>query len=130
MISAQMRGSIAIGGLIPASGDYVMALTVFLLGFSVWTSTSPIELYATRGGRIATMFLLTFSHAIALFSYMEFYVKRGFEIGTFKTISLEQQWWWNSDISPNLVFWLGSAALAPFLYFMLSTVNQPMLDEQ
>jgi hypothetical protein len=61
---------------------------------------------------------------------MEFYVKRGFEIGTFKTISLEQQWWWNSDISPNLVFWLGSAALAPFLYFMLSTVNQPMLDEQ
>jgi hypothetical protein len=130
MISAQMRGSIAIGGLIPASGDYVMALTVFLLGFSVWTSTSPIELYATRGGRIATMFLLTFSHAIALFSYMEFYVKRGFEIGTFKTISLEQQWWWNSDISPNLVFWLGSAALAPFLYFMLSTVSQPMLDEQ
>lgn len=129
-ISAQMRGSILIGELIPASGDYVMALTVFLLGFSIWQSTTKPEFHTSPGGRITIISLLAFSHAIALYSYMEFYVKRGFEIGTFKTVSLEQQWWWQTDISPNFVYWIGSIAFAPFLYFMLSTVNQHVLDEQ
>ena len=130
MISAHMRGSIAIGELIPATGDYVMALTVFLLGFSIWQSTTKLELHASRGGRITIISLLAFSHAIALYSYMEFYVKRGFEVGTFKTVSLDQQWWWQSDISPNFVYWIGSIAFAPFLYYMLSTINQQELDEQ
>ena len=130
MISALMRGSIAIGELIPASGDYVMALTVFLVGFSIWKSTTKLELQTSRGGRITVISLLAFSHAIALYSYMEFYVKRGFEIGTFKTVSLEQQWWWQTDISPNFVYWIGSIAFAPFLYFMMSTINQHALDEQ
>lgn len=130
MISVHMRGSIAIGELIPASGDYVTALTVFLLGFSIWKSTTKLELHTSRGGRITIISLLAFSHAIALYSYMEFYVKRGFEIGTFKTVSLEQQWWWQTDISPNFVYWIGSIAFAPFLYFMLATVNQHVLDEQ
>lgn len=130
MISVHMRGSIAIGELIPASGDYVMALTVFLLGFSIWQSTTKMEFHATPGGRITIISLLAFSHAIVLYSYMEFYVKRGFEVGTFKTVSLEQQWWWQTDISPNFVYWIGCAAFAPFLYFMLSTINQHVLDEQ
>ena len=130
MISVHMRGSIAIGELTPASGDYIMALTVFLLGFSVWKSTTKLELHTSRGGRITVISLLAFSHAIALYSYMEFYVKRGFEIGTFKTVSLEQQWWWQTDISPNFVYWIGSIAFAPFLYFMMSTINQHALDEQ
>ena len=130
MISAFMRGSIAIGELIPASGDYVMALTVFLLGFSIWKSTTKLELHTSRGGRTVIISLLAFSHAIALYSYMEFYVKRGIEIGTFKTVSLEQQWWWQTDISPNLVYWIGCVAFVPFLYFMLSTISQHVLDEQ
>jgi hypothetical protein len=130
MISAQMRGSIAIGGLIPASGDYIMALTVFLLGFSIWKSTTKLEFHTSPGGRVATISLLTFSHAIAMYSYMEFYVKRGFEVGTFKTISLHQQWWWQSDISPNFVYLTGCVAFALFLYFMLSTVNEHLLDER
>ena len=127
--SAQLRGSIAIGELVPASGEYVMALTVFLLGFSIWSSTSQELFQISRGGRIGTIALLTFSHAVALYSYMEFYVKRGSEIGTFKTISLEQQWWWNSEISPNYVYWIACAAFAGFLYLMWTAVTLPTEDE-
>jgi hypothetical protein len=127
--SALLRGSIAIGELVPASGEYVMALTVFLLGFSIWSSTSQELFQISRGGRIGTIALLTFSHAVALYSYMEFYVKRGSEIGTFKTISLEQQWWWNSEISPNYVYWIACAAFAGFLYLMWTAVTLPTEDE-
>jgi hypothetical protein len=129
MMSALMRGSIAIGELIPASGEYVMALTVFLLGFSIWTSTSHQMFQVSRGGRIATISLLTFSHAVALYSYMEFYVKRGSELGTFRTISLKQQWWWNSGISPNFVYWTACAAFAAFLYMMWEMISSPSRAE-
>jgi hypothetical protein len=128
--SAQLRGSIAIGELTPSSGEYVMSLTVFLLGFSIWTSASQQMLQISRSGRIGVIALLTFSHAVALYSYMEFYVKRGSELGTFKTISLQQQWWWNSGISPNFVFWIACFAFAAFLYSIWETVISPVQDEQ
>ena len=130
MMSALMRGSIAIGDVIPASGEYVMSLTVFLLGFSIWTSSSRQVFQVSRGGRIATISLLTFSHAVAFYSYMEFYVKRGFELGTFKTISLKQQWWWNSGISPNFVYWIACASFPVFLYLMWEMVISTSQDEQ
>jgi hypothetical protein len=130
MIVSHMRGSLAIGELIPASGEYVMALTVFLLGFTLWTSRSIQNFQSSRRGQITTISLLTFSHAIAFYSYMEYYVKRGAKIGTFETISLNQSWWWNSDINPNSVYWIGSAAFSMFLCFMWTAVNQPSTDEQ
>jgi hypothetical protein len=130
MISSYMRGSIAIGELVPASGEYVMALTVFLLAFSIWSSTSHQIFQSSRGGRVSTIVLLSFSHSIAFYSYMEYYVKRAVNIGTFETISLEQKWWWSSEISPNLVYWIGSAAFASFIFFMFETVNQPSSVEQ
>jgi hypothetical protein len=126
--SAQLRGSIAIGELVPASGEYVMALTVFLLGFSIWSSTSPELLQISRGGRIGTIALLTFSHAVAFYSYMEFYVKRGSETGMFKTISLRQQWWWNSGVDPNYIYWIACTAFAAFLFFIWETAISPEQD--
>jgi hypothetical protein len=130
MLTVQLRGSLAIGELVPASGEYVMALTVFLLGFSIWTSSSHQVFQISRGGRITTIALLVFSHAVGLYSYMEYYVKRGSELGTFKTISLQQDWWWNSDISPNFVYWTACAAFAGFLYFLWAAVSLPERDEQ
>jgi hypothetical protein len=130
MLTVQLRGSLAIGELVPASGEYVMALTVFLLGFSIWTSSSHQVFQISRGGRITTIALLVFSHAVGLYSYMEFYVKRGSELGTFKTISLQQDWWWSSDISPNIVYWTACAAFAGFLYFLWAAVSLPERDEQ
>jgi hypothetical protein len=128
--SAQLRGSIAIGELVPASGEYVMALTVFLLGFSIWSSTSQQLFQISRGGRIATIALLTFSHAVALYSYMEFYVKRGSETGMFKTISLQQQWWWNSGLNPNFMYGVACIAFAAFLFSLWECVISPAQDEQ
>lgn len=128
--TAQLRGSIAIGELIPASGEYVMSLTVFLLGFSIWTSTSQQFLEISRGGRIGIISALVFSHSLALYSYMEFYVKRGSDLGTFKTISLQQQWWWNTGVSPNLVYWIACFAFAAFVYFLWESAIPPVQDEQ
>ena len=107
-----------------------MSLTVFLLGFSIWASASQQMLQISRSGRIGVIALLTFSHAVALYSYMEFYVKRGSELGTFKTISLQQQWWWDSGISPNFLFWIACFAFAAFLYSIWETVISPVKDEQ
>ena len=130
MLTVQLRGSLAIGELVPASGEYVMALTVFLLGFAIWSANSHQMFQSSIGGRITTIILLVFSHAVGLYSYMEFYVKRGTELGTFKTISLQQDWWWNSDISPNFVYWTACAAFAGFLYFLWLAVSLPAQAEQ
>jgi hypothetical protein len=125
-----MRGSMAIGELVPASGEYVLALTVFLLGFAIWMSNSENQFHTANGRRVATIALLSFSHAVAYYSYMEFYVKRGFETGSFKTISLDQIWWWDSSVSPNLVYWIGSLTFLALMVFIWSFVLEPSKVEQ
>lgn len=129
LFMAHIRGSLSIGELVPASGEYVMALTVFLLGYAIWTSSSKEFFHSSRGGRVTSISLLTFTHAIALYSYMEFYVKRGNEVGSFKTISLKQSWWWDTGFSPNAVYWMGSVAFALCLLIIWSMINQPVMDE-
>ena len=125
-----MRGSMAIGELVPASGEYVLALTVFLLGFAIWMSNSENQFHTANGRRVAAIALLSFSHAVAYYSYMEFYVKRGSETGSFKTISLDQIWWWDSSVSPNLVYWIGSLTFLAFMGFIWSFVLEPSKVER
>ena len=117
------RGGIAIGGIAPPSGVYVIGLVSATLGIAVLFSTHEQHIMSSRGNRTSSIVLLACSHALALYSWMEFYTRRGKNIGYFEKFSLRDAWWWGRETNPNLVFFIGAVFFPVFLVFAWKNIN-------
>ena len=128
------KGSVIVGSLIPLPGTYVLGLITFLLGMSIITSQSDLQFMSRRGNRLATISLLSITHALFLFTWMESYTKGtqipGFfsrqTLGTFYKLSLSGGWWWDSWISANFVYLLGVCCLPIFFVFAWRVVDSDL----
>jgi hypothetical protein len=54
---------------------------------------------------------------------MEFYTRRGKNIGYFEKFSLHDAWWWGRETNPNMVFIIGVVFFPIFLAFAWKNVN-------
>ena len=116
------KSTIAIGGIIPAPGAYTLGMAAPWLGISIITSKLGHQFMSSIGNRKVAISLLSFSHIVSFHSLMEFYTKRGKELGFFENLSLNGIWWWDIWISPNFVFFVGSLSFSVFLAFAWSTI--------
>jgi hypothetical protein len=111
------KSTIALGGIIPAPGIYSLGLAAPLLGITIATSKSNIQFMSSFGNRKTAIALLGFAHAISFYSWMEFYTRRGKDLGFYQQLSLNDTWWWDTWISPNFVFLLGALMFPVFLTY-------------
>jgi hypothetical protein len=115
------RGNNSIGLQLP--GTYVLAIPLMLVGFAVlFADTKPAFVFS-GGGRNTVISLLALANGYALFGHMEYYVRKGVDNGAFLRLSLNGGWWWNTPVSPNLVFLAGAAAFPAFLWFAWRVVD-------
>jgi hypothetical protein len=134
LMVVMFKGSVLIASLVPLPGQYVLGLLTFLLGMSIITSKSDQQFMTRRGNRRTTISLLSITHALCLFTWMESYIKGsqipGFfsrqTLGTFYQFNLNGGWWWNTWISPNLVYLLAVASFTSFLVFAWRVVDSDL----
>ena len=126
---AVYRGGLAMGSIVPPTGVYVIGLVSAIMGIAVLTSTHNLQLMSTRGNRLTVIALLSFAHILALYSWMEFYTRRGNNIGFFAKFSLRDAWWWGQETNPNLVFTIGTVFFPVFLVFAWMSVEDPASTE-
>ena len=130
------KGSVLVGLLIPLPGTYVLGLITFLLGMSILTSQSNLQFMSHRGNRRTVISLLSITHALFLFTWMESYTKGsqvpGFfsrqTLGAFYKLSLGGGWWWNSWIGANFVYLLGVCCLPIFFVFAWRVVDSDLVS--
>jgi hypothetical protein len=125
------KGSVLVGSLVPLRGTYVLGLIAFLLGMSIITSQSERQFMSHRGNRRTAISLLSISHALFLFTWMELYTKGsqipGFfssqTLGFLHNINLNGGWWWNSWMGPNFIYFIGVCCFPIFLVFTWRVVD-------
>ena len=110
-----------------APGHYSAALVSFLLGVTILYSSNREFFMNSKTTRKIVIGLLGYSHAAALYSYMDLYVTGGENEGTIKSLPL-QGWWWNSWSSPNWVLLIGVLAFPISLYFAWNCVVNSELE--
>jgi hypothetical protein len=121
--AAVYRGGLAIGGIVPPTGVYVTGLVSAIMGIAVLFSTHNQQLMSSRGNRSSVIALLSGAHLLAFYSWMEFYTRRGKNIGYFEKFSLRDAWWWGRETNPNMVFIIGVVFFPIFLAFAWKNVN-------
>jgi hypothetical protein len=126
---AVYRGGLAIGGLTPPTGVYVTGLVSAIMGIAVLFSTHNQQLMSARGNRISVIALLSCAHLLAFYSWMEFYTRRGKNIGYFEKFSLRDAWWWGRETNPNMVLILGVVFFPIFLAFAWKNANNSVSTE-
>ena len=109
------KSTLSTGSLVPLTGAYTHGLVSPLLGITILLSNSKSQFMSTKGNRRLAIALVSFAHAIALYTWMEFFTRRGKGIGYFEQLSLNGTWWWDSWISPNFVFLAGALIFPIFL---------------
>ena len=120
---AVYRGGLTIGGIAPPTGVYVTGLVSTIMGIAVLFSTHNQQLMSARGNRLSVIALLSAAHVLALYSWMEFYTRRGQSIGYFEKFSLRDAWWWGQETNPNTVFFVGAVFFPVFLVFAWKNVG-------
>jgi hypothetical protein len=128
------KGSVIVNSLIPLPGTYALGLMTFLLGMSVITSQSEQQFMSRKGNRIAAISLLSITHALTLYSWMELYTHGNQTPGFFNSqtldasnsLSLSGGWWWNTWSSPNWVFLTGIVSFPVFLHFAWRVVGSDL----
>ena len=116
------KSSSIVGSLVPLSGFYTLGLAAPWLGLAVANSNNRLQFMSTKGNRLTTILLLSFSHLVYFHSLLEFYTKRGKNTGFFETISLNNEWWWDIWIGPNMVFIAGATLFPLFLSTIWRTI--------
>ena len=117
------KGGLSIGGIAPPTGVYVTGLVSAIMGITVLFSTHNQQLMSARGNRTSVMALLSWAHLLAFYSWMEFYTRRGKNVGYFDKFSLNDEWWWGRETNPNLVFLIGAFFFPVFLFFAWKNVG-------
>lgn len=98
------KSSSVVGSLVPLTAFYTLGLAAPWLGTTIANSKNNMQFMSTQGNRRTAIFLLSFSHAVFFYDLLEFYTKRGVNISYFETISLNNVWWWDIWLGPNMVF--------------------------
>ena len=125
MISSSVAAS-----LVPLTGFYTLGLAVPWLGLAIANSNSKLQFMTTTGNRRTAIALLSFSHAVFFYNLLEFYTRRGKNLGYFETISLNDEWWWNIGVGPNAVFIVGTILFPVFLTTMWRTIALEFPEKQ
>ena len=120
---AVYRGGLAVGGILPPTGVYVIGLVSAIMGIAVLFSTHNQQLMSSRGNRSSVIALLSVAHVLGFYSWMEFYTRRGKNVGYFDKFSLRDAWWWGRETNPNLVFFIGAVFFPVFLVFAWKNVG-------
>jgi len=98
------------------SGVYVVQLLTVMLGLSIALSDHDQDFLLKVSHRTMFISLLAITHALALFSRMEWAVRPNNELNdTYFNLSLNGGWWWNSPIGPNVVYLMGALAFPTWL---------------
>ena len=107
------------------SGVYVVQLLTVMLGLSIAMADRELLFLYRKLNRVIFISLLGFSHALALFSRMEWAVRPTSELNdTYFDLSLNGGWWWNSPIGPNVVYVVGALSLPAWLIVSWSVAAQ------
>jgi hypothetical protein len=114
LVTVNYWGLLSLG--LQAPGHYTSALVSFLLGVTILYSSNREFFMNSKTTRNIAIGLLGYSHAAALYSYMDLYVTGGENEGVIKSLPL-QGWWWNSWSSPNWVLLIGALAFPVSLFF-------------
>ena len=110
------------GSIVPLSGFYTLGMAVPWLGLCITTSNSQSQFMSFVGNRKTAIALLTFSQAVHFYTLLEFYTRRGKNLGYFETLSLNDVWWWDIGIGPNVVFLIGTLLFPLFLITLWRTI--------
>jgi hypothetical protein len=125
-----MKSSSVAVSLVPLTGFYTLGLAVPWLGLAIANSNSKLQFMTTTGNRRTAIALLSFSHAVFFYNLLEFYTRRGKNLGYFETISLNDEWWWNIGVGPNAVFIAGTILFPVFLTTMWRTIALEFPEKQ
>lgn len=117
------KSSSVANSLVPLSGFYTFGLAVPWLGIAIANSKNPSQFMSTVGNRRTAISLLSFSYSIYFYSLLEFYTRRGKNLEYFDSISLNDEWWWNIAIGPNVVFFIAAIMFPVFLISVWRTVS-------
>ena len=113
LVTVNYWGLLSLG--LQAPGHYSAALVAFVLGVTILCSSNKGWFMESKTTRNLAIGLLGYSHAAAIYSYMDLYVTGGENEGAIKSLPL-QGWWWNSWSSPNWVLLIGILAFPISLY--------------
>jgi hypothetical protein len=114
LVTVNYWGLLSLG--LQAPGHYSSALVSFLLGVTILYSSNREFFMNSKTTRNIAIGLLGYSHAAALYSYMDLYVTGGENEGVIKSLPL-RGWWWNSWSSPNWALLIGALAFPVSLFF-------------
>jgi hypothetical protein len=117
------KSSSVADSLVPLSGFYTFGLAVPWLGIAIANSKNPSQFMSTVGNRRTAISLLSLSYSIYFYSLLEFYTRRGKNLEYFDSISLNDEWWWNIAIGPNVVFFIAAIMFPVFLISVWRTVS-------
>ena len=116
MFAAMFQITLSWTEQIGPSGIYVVQLLTVMLGLSIALTDSELLFLYRKLNQAIFISLLGFSHALALFSRMEWAVRPTSELNdTYFNLSLNGGWWWNSPIGPNVVYVVGALSLPAWL---------------
>ena len=95
---------------------YIMGMVAVLIGVVTLTSTSDESFLFTKHFKIVGIIGLGTAQSVALYSNMDRFITFGLgTTGTFKGFNQTGRWWWNTSISPYVVWALGTASFVLFL---------------
>lgn len=123
------KSSSVVAVIIPLSAFYTLGIAVPWLGTTIANSENNRQFMSTRGNRRSATLLLSFSHAVFFYNLLEFYTRRGVGLGYFQKISLNDVWWWNIWIGPNVVFIAGAILFPVFLASMWRSIPPELTEE-
>ena len=125
MFMAMFQISINWAEQIGPSGVYVVQLLTVMLGLSIALSDNEQIWLHRKSNQAVFIALLGISHALALFSRMEWAVRPDSELNdTYSNLSLNGGWWWNSPVGPNFVLLVGVITFPAWLLVSWSVVSK------
>ena len=125
------KSTIALNSLIPAAGVYTLGFAAPWIGLTILSSKTDSHFMSSVGNRRTALSLIGFANSIVFYSWMEFFTRRGKNIGFYEKLSLNGDWWWNSWLGPDVVFLAGAVLFPVFLVLAWRTIpiNLPELPE-
>jgi hypothetical protein len=105
---------------------YVLPMIPLLIGISLWSSRLPSPLSLDVWARSVLLgLLISVTHAMSLWTNIRRYTL-GLEANQGFSLSNPDspiEWWWRWAPSPNVVFFIGTAAFATFTFLALRIVS-------
>lgn len=130
ILLAIFRATTAVLEIVPLSGVYTFGLVAPIIGIATVFSQSDINRLTSNSLVITVVALVATMHALSFYHWMEFFTRRGVNTEFYIQFSLASTWWWDSAISPNIIFGIGAISFATFLglawkSICTNSVNEP-----